>query len=50
MDKIFVYEAVSDLNTIQELLLWAVSRFIAANIWYCHGTYNTWDEAVKLVL
>lgn len=50
MDKIFVDEAVSDLQTIQDMLRWTVSRFSAANIWYGHGTDNPWDEAVQLVL
>ena len=50
MDKIFVDEAVNELQTIQDMLRWSVSRFSAANIWYGHGTDNPWDEAVQLVL
>lgn len=50
VDKIFVDEAVNELQTIQDMLRWAVSRFSAANIWYGHGTDNPWDEAVQLVL
>ncbi len=46
----FVDEAVNELQTIQDMLRWAVSRFSAANIWYGHGTDNPWDEAVQLVL
>ena len=46
MDKIFVDEAVNELQTIQDMLRWSVSRFSAANIWYGHGTDNPWDEAV----
>ncbi len=34
MDKIFVDEAVNELQTIQDMLRWSVSRFSAANIWY----------------
>lgn len=49
MDKIFVDEAVNELQTIQDMLRWSVSRFSAANIWYGHGTDNPWDEAVQLV-
>ena len=49
MDKIFVDEAVNELQTIQDMLRWSVSRFSAANIWYS-GTDNPWDEAVQLVL
>ena len=48
MDKIFVDEAVNELQTIQDMLRWSVSRFSAANIWYGHGTDNPWDEAVQL--
>ncbi len=40
MDKIFVDEAVNELQTIQDMLRWSVSRFSAANIWYGHGTDN----------
>ncbi|WP_323635880.1 50S ribosomal protein L3 N(5)-glutamine methyltransferase [Pectobacterium polaris] len=50
MDKIFVDEAVSELHTIQDMLRWAVSRFNAANVYYGHGTDNSWDEAIQLVL
>ncbi len=42
MDKIFVDEAVNELQTIQDMLRWSVSRFSAANIWYGHGTDNPW--------
>ncbi|XBS68663.1 50S ribosomal protein L3 N(5)-glutamine methyltransferase [Acerihabitans sp. KWT182] len=50
MDKIFVDEAAAELHTIQDLLRWTVSRFNAAQIFYGHGTDNSWDEAVQLVL
>ncbi len=40
VDKIFVDEAVNELQTIQDMLRWSVSRFSAANIWYGHGTDN----------
>lgn len=50
MDKIFVDEAVAELHSIQDLLRWTVSRFIAAEIFYGHGTDNPWDEALQLVL
>jgi ribosomal protein L3 glutamine methyltransferase len=46
VDKIFVDEAVNELQTIQDMLRWSVSRFSAANIWYGHGTDNPWDEAI----
>ncbi len=50
MDKIFVDEAAAELHTIQDLLRWTVSRFNAAQIFYGHGTDNSWDEALLLVL
>ncbi|OTA15210.1 ribosomal protein L3 N -glutamine methyltransferase [Xenorhabdus vietnamensis] len=50
MDKIFVDEAVAELQTIQDMLRWSTSRFNAANIYYGHGTDNPWDEALQLVL
>ncbi|MGK2959966.1 MAG: 50S ribosomal protein L3 N(5)-glutamine methyltransferase [Candidatus Malihini olakiniferum] len=50
MDKIFVDEAVKDLNTLQDMLRWAVSRFNMAGLYYGHGTDNPWDEALQLVL
>ncbi|WP_413725135.1 50S ribosomal protein L3 N(5)-glutamine methyltransferase [Sodalis sp. RH16] len=50
MDKIFVDEAAAELHTIQDLLRWTVSRFNAAQIFYGHGTDNSWDEAILLVL
>ncbi|MFP1842113.1 50S ribosomal protein L3 N(5)-glutamine methyltransferase [Lonsdalea quercina] len=50
MDKIFVDEAVNDLHTLQDMLRWTVSRFNAAQVYYGHGTDNSWDEALQLVL
>ncbi|CDM90546.1 50S ribosomal protein L3 N(5)-glutamine methyltransferase [Xenorhabdus bovienii] len=50
MDKIFVDEAVAELHTILDMLRWSASRFNAANIYYGHGTDNSWDEALQLVL
>lgn len=50
LDKIFVDEAVAELHTMQDMLRWVVSRFNAANIYYGHGTDNSWDEALQLVL
>ncbi len=50
MDKIFVEEVVSELLTLQDMLRWTVSRFNAAGLFYGHGTDNSWDEAVQLIL
>ncbi len=50
MDKIFVDEVVSELYTLQDMLRWTVSRFNAAELFYGHGTDNSWDEAVQLIL
>ena len=43
-------EASNDLKSIQDLIRWAFSRFDAADLFYGHGTDNSWDEAVSLVL
>ena len=50
LDKIVAEEAVAELQTIQDVLRWAVSCFQAADLWYGHGTDNAWDEAVQLIL
>lgn len=50
MDHIVVDETVNELHSIQDMLRWAVSCFIAADIYCGQGTDNPWDEAVQLVL
>ncbi len=50
MDKIFVDEVVSELITLQDMLRWTVSRFNAAELFYGHGSDNSWDEAIQLIL
>lgn len=43
-------EAVEDLYTVLDFLRWTVSCFEAADIHLGHGTNNTWDEALALIL
>jgi ribosomal protein L3 glutamine methyltransferase len=50
LDKIFVDEVVSELHSLQDMIRWTVSRFNAAGLFYGHGTDNSWDEAVQLIL
>jgi ribosomal protein L3 glutamine methyltransferase len=42
--------ARDELLTIRDFLRWGASEFIAAKLFYGHGTDNTWDEAEQLVL
>jgi ribosomal protein L3 glutamine methyltransferase len=41
---------LTDLQTIRDMVRWAVSRFNEAGLYYGHGTESAWDEAVTLVL
>ena len=50
VDKIYLEEALQDLQSIQDFVRWAVSRFNDAGLYYGHGTDNPWDEARSLVL
>ena len=43
-------QACEELLTIRDFLRWAASEFIAAKLYYGHGTDNPWDEAEQLVL
>lgn len=43
-------QARDELLTIRDFLRWAASEFIAAKLYYGHGTDNPWDEAEQLVL
>lgn len=43
-------DAIRDLITIRDFIRWGVTHFNQANLCYGHGTDNSWDEAVHLVL
>lgn len=43
-------QARDELATIRDFFRWAASEFIAAKLFYGHGTDNPWDEAEQLVL
>lgn len=42
--------AIEELITIRDFFRWAASEFLAAKLFYGHGTDNPWDEAEQLVL
>lgn len=42
--------AIDELHTLLDWVRWAVSQFNQAGLYYGHGTDNSWDEAVTLVL
>ncbi len=49
--NIINYEAlIKELNTIRDWIRFAVSEFEASDIFYGHGTDNSYDEAVWLVM
>ncbi|WP_331347086.1 50S ribosomal protein L3 N(5)-glutamine methyltransferase [Cellvibrio sp. UBA7661] len=43
-------QACTELSSIRDFLRWAASEFMAAKLFYGHGTNNPWDEAEQLVL
>lgn len=45
-----VNEAINEFSTLRDFIRWGVTHFNAADLEYRHGTDNSWDEAVNLVL
>ena len=41
---------INDLHTVRDYLRFAVSRFNASGLFFGHGSDNSWDEAVYLIL
>nr|WP_024871064.1 50S ribosomal protein L3 N(5)-glutamine methyltransferase [Tolumonas lignilytica] len=50
MDNRNVDEVIDEFRTLNDMLRWAVSQFNAAGLFYGHGTDNSWDEAIQLLL
>jgi len=48
--KLEVAAAVRELKTVRDFIRYAVSKFQRANLFYGHGTFTPFDEAVFLVL
>ncbi|MBU2881592.1 50S ribosomal protein L3 N(5)-glutamine methyltransferase [Psychrosphaera sp. B3R10] len=46
---ILLEEAVTELQTVNDLIRWSVSRFNESDIYLGHGTDNPWDEAAQLI-
>lgn len=49
MDKIFIHEVVDELETLMDMVRWTFSRFNSSDLFYGHGTDNSWDESKYLV-
>lgn len=42
-------QAMNELHTVRDFLRWSASQFDRKDVFYGHGTDNSWDEAVALV-
>lgn len=40
---------IEELQTLRDMLRWIYSQFLAADLYYGHGTDNAWDEALALI-
>lgn len=49
MDSKHWQQAEQELKTIQDMLRWGMSQFLAAELFYGHGQDNAWDEAWALI-
>ena len=43
-------QAQKELQSVRDLMRFAVSRFNEANVFFGHGSDNAWDEAAYLIL
>lgn len=43
-------EALEEMSTLMDMIRWAVTQFNQYDLSYGHGTENSWDEAVNLIL
>lgn len=48
--EINIKSVVNELSTLRDMLRWSVTQFNQNNIFYGHGTDNSWDEALYIVL
>lgn len=48
--KLAPQQAVRELHTVRDFIRYAVSRFMRADLFFGHGTFTPFDEAVFLVL